>query len=68
MTTTITLVSAAAVAGSYTVAAGQSVNLATKTITAPVSGDRQFYRIQAGTSIPITSLTVSGANVVVIYK
>jgi hypothetical protein len=68
ITTSITLVSADAVTGFYTAAAGQSVNLATRTITAPVSGDRQFYRIQSGTSISITSLTVSGANVVVIYK
>ena len=62
------LVSAALVAGPYTDAAGQSVNLATKTITVPLSGGTQFYRIRAGTALTLTSITISGGNVVITYN
>jgi hypothetical protein len=64
----VILVSAAVVTGPYTDAAGQSVNLATKTITVPKSGNMQFYRISAVTSLTITSITLSGGNVVITYN
>jgi hypothetical protein len=64
----VVLVSAAVVAGPYTDAVGQSANLATKTITAPMSGNMQFYRIRSGTALTITSITVSGGNVVIAYN
>jgi hypothetical protein len=64
----VTLASAPAVTGPYTEAAGQSVNSATQTITVPVSGNAQFYRIISATSLTITSLTLSSGNVVVTYK
>jgi len=64
----VTLVSATAVTGPYTDAVGQSVNPATKTITAPKSGDMQFYRIRSGTALTITNITVSGANVIITYN
>jgi len=64
----VTLVSAPVVTGPYTDAGGQSVNLATKTITAPMTGDMQFYRIRSGTALAITSIAVSGGNVVITYN
>ena len=63
-----TLVSAAAVTGPYTVAAGQSTGLAIKTITAPLSGSTQFYRIRSNTAVTITGITISGGNVVITYE
>lgn len=64
----VMLVSAAVVRGAYTYAAGQSVDVATKTITVPVSGSMQYFRIIAGTAFTITSTTVAGGNVVIIYN
>lgn len=66
--TTATLVSAAVVTGPYTDAVGQSVNLATKTITVPASGSLQFYRIRSTTALTITGITVSAGNVVITYN
>jgi hypothetical protein len=68
VTASVTLVSAAVVIGPYTDAAGQSVNLATKTITVPVSGDMQCYRIRSSTALTITGITLSGGNVVITYN
>jgi hypothetical protein len=64
----VILVSAGVVTGSYTDAAGQSLNAATKTITVPVSGSMQFYRIRSGTALTITSITISGGNLVITYN
>jgi hypothetical protein len=64
----VVLQSAAGVNGPYTVAAGQSVNVATKTITVPLSGNMQFFRIAAYTEFSLTSLTITGGNVVITYK
>ena len=55
-------------AGSYTDAPGQSLDLATKTITVPLSGSMQFYRIRAGAAVTITRITISGGNVVLTYN
>ena len=63
----VILVSGAALQGSFTYAVGQSVNLATKTITVPVSGSTQFYRLIAGTAFIISGITISGGNVVITY-
>jgi Ice-binding-like len=68
VTASVILVSAAVVTGPYTDAAGQSVNLATKTITVPKSGDMQYYRIRSSTALTITSITLSGGNVVITYN
>jgi len=62
------LVSAPVVLGSYTAALGQSFNLATKTITVPMLGSMQFYRIMSGTAITITNAAISGGNVVITYE
>jgi hypothetical protein len=64
----LVLQSAAVVHGPYTDAAGQSVNLQTKTITVPLSGKTQFYRIAAYTEFTLTSLTISGGDVVITYN
>ena len=68
VTASVVLVSAAAVNGPYTDAAGQSVNLATKTITVPTSGSGQYYRTRSGTALTITNITISGGNVVITYN
>jgi hypothetical protein len=66
-TTSVVLQSAAVCDGLYADAAGQSVNLAAKTLTVPLSGNSQFYRIRSSTALTITSITVSGGNVVITY-
>ena len=71
ITTTITapvLQSAAALTGPYADAAGQSFTLATKTITVPLSGSMEFYRIRSNTALTIGNITISGANVVITYN
>jgi len=68
VTASVILVSAALVTGPYTDATGQSVNLAAKTITVPLSASTQFYRIRAGTALTLTSITISGGNVVITYN
>ena len=67
-TAAVNLVAAAVVTGPYTDAAGQSVNLATQTITVPVSGSTQFYRIGSDTVRTITSIRIAGGNVVITYN
>lgn len=62
------LQSAGAVNGPYTDAVGQSVNLSTKTVTVPLSGNMHFYRISAYTEFSLTSLTITNGNVVIQYK
>jgi len=68
LATTPALVSAATVTGAYSDAIGQSVNLVTKTMTVPTPGSAQFYRIRSGTALTITSVTISGGNVVITYE
>jgi len=65
---TVTLVSAAVANGPFTYASGQSLNLATKTITVPKSGSVQFYRTRSNTALTITRITISGGNVVITYN
>ena len=43
------------------------VDLGTKTITVPMSGSTEFYRIRSMTALTITSITLSGGNVVIAY-
>jgi hypothetical protein len=63
-----TLISAAALPGPYVDVIGQSLNLSTRTLTAPWSGGAEFYRIRSGTALTITSIAVSGGNVVITYE
>src|SRR4030095_927086 len=53
-TSSVVLQSAAVVTGTYTDAPGQVANLATKTITVPLSGSMEFYRIRSNTALTIT--------------
>jgi len=55
-------------AGPYTDTSGQSVDPATKTITVPMSGSMQYYRIASATALTITNITISGGNVVITYN
>jgi hypothetical protein len=64
---TVILASAASVVGPYADAPGQSVDLSTKTITAPESGNIKFYRIVSDTAVTITKISISGGNVTVTY-
>ena len=66
--TALTLTSAAAVSGLYLDAAGQSVDLGSKTITVPQSGGIQFYRIRSTAALTLVSITISGGNVIITYK
>lgn len=66
--TSATLFSATAITGPYTVAAGQSVNLAAKTITVPRSGSKRFYRIQSNIPLFITKIAISGTNSVITFN
>jgi len=63
----VVLQSAAVGTGFYLDAVGQSVNLATKTLTVPLAGNVQFYRIRSNTALTIKSITVSGGNVAITY-
>jgi hypothetical protein len=62
------LQSAAVVSGPYLDATGQLVNLVAQTITVSLSGSAQFYRIRAGTALTITSIAISGGNVIIAYN
>jgi hypothetical protein len=64
----VALLSAAVVTGPYTDAIGQSVNPATRTITVPVSGSMQFYRLCSASALTITRITLSAGNVVITYN
>lgn len=64
----VTLVSAVVVTGPYVDAIGQSLNSSAKTITAPLSGSQEFYRLRASTALTITRITLSGGNVVITYN
>jgi len=61
------VLSAAAVGGPYTEAPLAVINTATKTVTVPVSGAEQFYRMAAPTAVTITSITIVGDYVVITY-
>ncbi|HEY5234161.1 MAG TPA: ice-binding family protein [Verrucomicrobiae bacterium] len=64
---TPTLESAVTVTGPYSDAIGQSLNPGTETITVPLSGSTQFYRIRSVTDLTIKSITTSDGNVVITY-
>jgi hypothetical protein len=64
----VRLVSAGVITGPYTDAAGQSVNLATKTITVPKPDSMQYYRLWSGTALTVTDIRISGGSVVITYN
>lgn len=68
VTSPVVLESSSAVNGPYTDAVGAAVNLGTKTITVPVGGAANFYRIRSDVAYTITSITIVGGNVVIVYN
>src|ERR1035437_9786749 len=66
--TASTLISAGGITGPYLDAIGQSVDLVAKTMTVPLSGSAQFYRIRSATGLAITSITISDGSVVITYE
>lgn len=65
----IRLASSAVVTGPYTFETAAVVNPATKTITVPQAGATRFYRISSGVpAVTITSISLSGGNVVITYQ
>ena len=66
--TASTLISAGVITGPYLDAIGQSVDLVAKTMTVPLSGSAQFYRIRSATGLAITSITISDGSVVITYE
>jgi hypothetical protein len=66
--TALALTSAELVSGPYLDAIGQSVNLATHTISVPLSESAQFYRIRSVTVLTIGTITISGGNLIITYK
>lgn len=65
---TAALLSAATVSGPYTDTAGQYLSLATQSISAPMNGIVQFYRIEADTETTITGITARNGTVVITYE
>ena len=61
------LLSSATVSGPYTIPAGAVYNSATKTVTVPITGSTQFYRISASSALTIQSISVVGGNVVITW-
>ena len=66
--TTLTLVSAAAAAGPYVDAIGQVLDLGNRTITVPLSGNVQFYRVRSATALTIAGISITGLNVVIHFQ
>lgn len=64
----VVLVSSAEAAGPYLSVSGQTINAGARSITTPVVNPRRYYRILSDTALTIASITVSGGNVVVIYR
>jgi hypothetical protein len=64
----IGLLAAASVRGPYTPAAGAVINSATQTVTVPLSGAAQFYRMIAINPVTLSNIHVVGSNVVFNYN
>lgn len=64
----ITLQSTSSLNDSFNDAAGQFINIETRTITVPLDGSIQFYRILADTALNITNIIVADGNAVLNYE
>lgn len=62
------LYSSATVNGTYLEETGAVVNTISKTITVPVSGATRFYRITFTSQLTISSINLSGSDVVLTYE
>lgn len=57
----VEVVSSAIVNGPYTEDASATVNVASRTVTVPLSGSARFYRLSAATAVSIKSVSISGS-------
>ena len=64
----VQLFSSATVAGTYAVEAAAVIDTVAKTATVARSGNTRFYKLSAASSLNITSITLSGSNVVLKYQ
>ena len=64
----LVLQSADSVTGPYGDVSGQVVNIETKSITVPVSGAMQFYRLQSNSALKITGIRILEGAALLIYK
>lgn len=62
------LVSSATVDGPYSARAEALIDTATKTVTVPISGSTQFYRMSAASALTIQSITIVGGNAVITWQ
>ena len=60
--------SAAQVLGPYSVETSASVEPGTRRITIPQNGGTRFYRLRWDHTVRITSISVSGGNVLLTYQ
>jgi hypothetical protein len=66
--TSVTLVSSTTVNGLYTRAAGQTLNVSTKTFTVPVVGNTKFYQVTSAAALRIASIDLQDSTVVLRYE
>jgi hypothetical protein len=64
----IQLTGSATLNGTYGAVSGATVDTTAKTVTAPLSGNLQFYKLVSGTALTLTSIRIEGANVVISYR
>lgn len=62
------VLSSATVGGPYSARADAVINTAAKTVTVPISGSMQFYRMSSSSAVTIQSITVVGGNAVIKYQ
>jgi Ice-binding-like len=68
ITNSITLASAPTIAGPYTDALGQSLDLPARTITVPAAGSLQFYRVSSVKALTISSIIMTAGRAVITFK
>ena len=64
----IRLLAASAVTGPYATATSAVIDLVAQTVTVPMAGPAQFYRLQMANPVRLTSITPVGANLVIHYQ
>jgi hypothetical protein len=64
----VLLFSAIRLTDSFTRAAGQVIDLPTRTITVPILGSTQFYQISAATRLTISNIAVASGNATIQYN
>jgi hypothetical protein len=62
------VLSSATVDGTYSARNDAVIDTGTKTITVPISGAAQYYRVSSSSAVTIKTITVVGSNVVMTYQ